>query len=89
MHGFCTLHIRILGRHKIDIINNNVHRNEHNLVTLGWRKSLLWNRCFQNLRILYAFARYYRNTKMNFSKLFSKVFKWQNDFMQYTNTDRL
>ena len=35
MHGFCTLHIRILGRHKIDVINSNVYINERNLVTLG------------------------------------------------------
>ena len=35
MNGFCTLHIRILGRHKIDVINSNVHRHERNLVTLG------------------------------------------------------
>ena len=33
LHGFCTLHIRIPGRHKIDVINSNVHRNERNLVT--------------------------------------------------------
>ena len=24
MHGFCTLHIRILRRHKIDVINSNI-----------------------------------------------------------------
>ena len=82
MHSFCTLHIRILGRHKNDIINSNVHRNKRNLVTLGWRKSLLWNRLFQNLRILHAFVRHFSNTKINFSKRFSKVFKWKNDFMQ-------
>ena len=35
MHGFCTLHIHILGHHKIDVININVHRNELNLVMLG------------------------------------------------------
>ena len=35
MYGFCTLHIRILGHHKNDVINSNVHRNERNLVTLG------------------------------------------------------
>ena len=34
MQGFCTLHIRILGRHKIDVINSNVQRNERNLMTL-------------------------------------------------------
>ena len=36
---------------------------------------LLWNRRFQNLEILHAFARHYSNTKMNFSKGFSNVFK--------------
>ena len=35
MHGFYTLHMRILGRHKNDVINSNVHRNERNLVTVG------------------------------------------------------
>ena len=30
MHGFCTLHICILGCHKIDVINSNAHRNERN-----------------------------------------------------------
>ena len=49
MHVFYTLHIHILSRHKIDVINSNVHRNERNLVPLVWRKSLLWNRCFQNV----------------------------------------
>ena len=60
----------MLGRQKIDVINSNVHRNERNLVTLGWCKSLLWNRRFQNLRILHAFVRQYSNTQMNFLKRF-------------------
>ena len=34
IHDFYTLHIRILGRNKIDVINSNVHINEYNLVTL-------------------------------------------------------
>ena len=33
MHSFCTLHVFILGRPKIDVINDNVYRNERNLVT--------------------------------------------------------
>ena len=37
---------------------------------------------FLNLRILYVFARHYSDTKMIFSKRFSKVFKWRNDFMK-------
>ena len=57
MHSLCALHIHILGRHKIDIIKSNVHRNERNLVTLGLCKSLYWHRRFQNLRIPHAFAR--------------------------------
>ena len=59
MHGFCTLHIRILGRHKNDVVNRDVHRNERDLITFGGRKSLLWNRRFQDIRILHAFARHY------------------------------
>ena len=35
MHGFSPLHIRILGRHKIDVINSSVYRNERNSVALG------------------------------------------------------
>ena len=35
IHGFCTLHIRILGRYKIDVINSSVYRNERNSVALG------------------------------------------------------
>ena len=66
----------------MDVINSNLHKNERNLVTLEWRKSLLWNRHFQNLRILHAFARNKSNTKMNFSNRFSKFFKWQYDFTQ-------
>ena len=34
MLNFCTVHIRSLDRHKIDVIYNNVHRNERKLVTL-------------------------------------------------------
>ena len=34
MSDFFTLHIRILGCHKIVVINSNVHRNELK-VTLG------------------------------------------------------
>ena len=65
-----------------DVVFGLVYRNERNSVLLGWRKSLLWNRLFQNIQILHAFVRHYSNTKMNFPKGFSKVFKWQNDFMQ-------
>ena len=39
---------------------------------LGWRKSLLWNRLFQNIRILHAFARHYCNTKRTFRSVFPK-----------------
>ena len=42
-------------------------------MTLELRKSLLWNRRFQNLRILHAFASHHSNTKLNFPKLFQKV----------------
>ena len=35
MHGFSTLHIRILGVTKIDAINSSVYRNERNSVMLG------------------------------------------------------
>ena len=35
MHGFCTLHICILGRQNIDVISSNTHRINLNLVTLG------------------------------------------------------
>ena len=35
--------------------------------------SLLWNRRFQNIRNLQAFARHFSDTKMSFSKRFSKV----------------
>ena len=35
---------------------------------------------------LHAFARYCSNTKMNFSKRFSKVFKWLNDFQSFQMT---
>ena len=34
MQGFCKLHA-LLAVTKIDVINSNVHRNEHNLVILG------------------------------------------------------
>ena len=55
--GWCTafvvyIYARVLGRHKTDVINSNVQRNERNLVTLlllGWRKYLLWSRSFQNM----------------------------------------
>ena len=73
-HGFCSLNIHILGRHKNYVIINNVHRNECNLVTLGRRKSLLWNRRFRNPRIIHAFASHYSDTKMNFSKRFFPKF---------------
>ena len=53
---------------------------ERNLMTLGCRKSLLWNAYFQNLRLLHVFARHYSKIKINFSKRFSKDFKRQNDF---------
>ena len=67
MHGFCTLHIRILGCH-----NSNVHRNKRKLVTLGLHKSLLWNRRSQNLQIFRVFARHYGNTKLIFQRAFPK-----------------
>ena len=35
IHGFKTLHIGILGRRNMDVINSYVHRNECYLVTLG------------------------------------------------------
>ena len=69
MHRFCTLHKHILGRHKKRC--HQQKRSERNLVRLGWCKSLLWKRRFQNLQILPAFARHYSNTKMNFLKRFS------------------
>ena len=50
-----------------------MHRNERNLVTLEWSKSLLWNRCCQNLWILHTFACHYSNTKMNLSKHFFEM----------------
>ena len=84
MHSFCALHICILGHNNTWRINSNVHRNERNLVMSGWPKSLLWNRHFQNLRILHAFARHYSDTKMYFSECFSKVVKWQNYFAKIT-----
>ena len=46
----------------------------HGFCTLHKRisKSLLWNTRFQNLPIIHAFVRHYSNTKMIFSKRFSK-----------------
>ena len=38
---------------------------------LGWRKSLPWNRRFQNLGIIHAFESHYSNTKMKFLKFSS------------------
>ena len=46
-----------------------MYRNERNSVTLG---VFAREQAFSNLRILYAFARHYSNTKMNFSKRFPK-----------------
>ena len=71
-----TIYIRIIGRHKHLLLNSNVHIKERNLVTLGWSKSLLWNRLFfQNIRLLRAFACHNSNTKMNFSKRFFQSFQ--------------
>ena len=71
MHGFVLYIYAFPAAKKVDVINSNVDRNERSLVTLGYRRCLLWNRRFQNLRILHAFARHLSNTKMNFSKRFS------------------
>ena len=48
-----------------------MHKIERYIVELEWRKSLVWNRRFQNLRILHAFARHYSNTK---NELFETFF---------------
>ena len=61
-----------------------MHRSEGSLVTLGCCKSLLWNRHFLNLRILHAFARHNRNTKMMFSSVFPK---FSNDKMTLCNNN--
>ena len=67
-------------------MNNNVSRNEHNLVTFEWRKSLLWTKRFQNLGTFHTFARQYSNTKMNFSKRFPKFSSRFTLFINYDKT---
>ena len=54
----------------------------------GWHKSLLWKRCFLNLRILHAFAPHYRFTNIELFKAFINP-KFSSDKMSLcTNSDQ-
>ena len=74
MHGFVLYIYASKAVTKNDVINSNVNGNERYLVAFDVR---LFSRTvfFQNLRILYAFARHQSNAKVSFSKRFSNVFK--------------
>ena len=85
MHSFLTLQYT-LSRPSQKLTSSTVMCLEMNviLVTLGRRKTLLWNRRFQNLPILHAFARHYSKTKTN--KTFRNVFpKFSSDKMTLCN----
>ena len=47
MHSFVLYIYTIEDVTQVDVINSNVHRNERNLVMLGWRKPLLLNMLFK------------------------------------------
>ena len=71
MHGFVLYIYASKVVTKNDVINSNVNRNERYLVAFDVRLFSRTGFFFQNLRILYAFARHQSNTKVSFSKRFS------------------
>ena len=53
MHSFCFTYTHSRAIIKIDVINSNMHKSEHNLVMSGWHVFALEQVFF---KILHAFA---------------------------------